>query len=101
MVYAGISIDGRTDIHNIRNAALGNRCYKDEALRLIEVPYDATILNNFMLMNNNFRAHRVNLMDGFLFGEEIIGMASLFVEHESSYSELEPNMNPESMFLTF
>ena len=61
MVYTGISIDGRTDLHIIRNGALTSRPYRDEILRHIVVPYAAAIGDDFILMDDNYRPHRVNL----------------------------------------
>ena len=52
MVYAGISIDGRTDLHIIRYGALTDRRYRDEILRLIVVPYAAAIGDDFILMDD-------------------------------------------------
>ncbi|GFW63264.1 transposable element Tcb2 transposase [Trichonephila clavipes] len=38
LVYGGISIDGRTDLYIIRDRPLTARRYREEILRLIEVP---------------------------------------------------------------
>ena len=43
VVCAGISIDGRTDVHIIRNGALTGRGYRDEILRPIVISYPAGI----------------------------------------------------------
>ncbi|GFU85625.1 transposable element Tcb2 transposase [Trichonephila clavipes] len=74
MVYGGISIDGRTDLYIIRDGPLTARRYRDEILRLIAVPYAATIGDDFILMDDNCRPHHANLVEDFLFEEEIIRM---------------------------
>ncbi|GFX18520.1 transposable element Tcb2 transposase [Trichonephila clavipes] len=51
LVYGGFSIDGRTDLHIIRDGPLTARRYRDEILRPIVVPYDATIGDDFILMD--------------------------------------------------
>ena len=58
MTYAGISIDGHTNLHIIQNGALTGGLYRDENLRPIVVPYAAAIGDNFMLIDNNCRPHR-------------------------------------------
>ncbi|GFU77019.1 transposable element Tcb2 transposase [Trichonephila clavipes] len=62
LVYGGISIDGRTDLYIIRDGPLTARRYRDEILRPIVVPYAAAIGDDFILMDNNCRPHRANLV---------------------------------------
>ncbi|GFU91274.1 transposable element Tcb2 transposase [Trichonephila clavipes] len=69
-VYGGISIDGRTDLYIIRDGLLTARRYRDEILRPIVVPYAAAIGDDFILMDDNCRPHRANLVEDFLFEEE-------------------------------
>ncbi|GFU64686.1 transposable element Tcb2 transposase [Trichonephila clavipes] len=73
LVYGGISIDGRTYLCIIRDGPLTARRYKDEILRPIVVPYAAAIRDDFILMDDNCRPHRANLVEDFLFEEEIVG----------------------------
>ena len=62
MVYADISMDGRADLHIIRNGVLtGHRCC-DEILGPIVVPYAAAIGDDFILIDDNCRPHRANLV---------------------------------------
>ena len=72
MVYAGISIDGRTDLHIIRNGALTGREYRDEILRSVVVPYAAAIRDDFILIDDNCRPHCANSVNDFLLEEGII-----------------------------
>ncbi|GFW07650.1 transposable element Tcb2 transposase [Trichonephila clavipes] len=74
LVYGGISIDGRTDLYIIRDGPLTARRYRDEILRPIEVPYAAAIGDDFILMDDNSRPHRANLVEDSLFEEGIVRM---------------------------
>ncbi|GFV36974.1 transposable element Tcb2 transposase [Trichonephila clavipes] len=62
LVYGGISIDGRTDLYIIRDGPLTARRYREEILRPIVVPYAAAIGDDFILMDDNCRPHRANLV---------------------------------------
>ncbi|GFX59088.1 transposable element Tcb2 transposase [Trichonephila clavipes] len=74
LVYGGISIDGRTYLYIIRDGPLTARRYRDEILRPIVVPYAAAIGDDFILMDDNCRLHRANLVEDFLFEEGIVRM---------------------------
>ncbi|GFU50958.1 transposable element Tcb2 transposase [Trichonephila clavipes] len=74
LVYGGIFIDGRTDLYIIRDGPLTARRYRDEILRPIVVPYAAAIGDYFILMDDNCRPHRANLVEDFLFEEKIVRM---------------------------
>ncbi|GFX45261.1 transposable element Tcb2 transposase [Trichonephila clavipes] len=74
LVYGGISIDGRTDLYIIRDGPLTARRYRDEILRHIVVPYAAAIRDYFILMDDNSRPHRANLVEDSLFEEGIVRM---------------------------
>ncbi|GFS92522.1 transposable element Tcb2 transposase [Trichonephila clavipes] len=85
LVYGGISIDGRTDLYIIRDGTLTARRYRDEILRPIVVPYAAAIGYDFILMDDNSRPHRANLVEDSLFEEGIVRM---------EWPACSPNMNP-------
>ncbi|GFX18289.1 transposable element Tcb1 transposase [Trichonephila clavipes] len=85
LVYGGISIDGRTDLYIIRDGPLTARRYRDEILRPIVVPYAAAIGDDFILMDDNCRPHRANLVEDFLFEERIVQM---------EWPACSPDMNP-------
>ncbi|GFW95775.1 transposable element Tcb2 transposase [Trichonephila clavipes] len=74
LVYGGISIDGHTDIYIIRDRPLTTRRCRDEILRPIVVRYTAAIGDDFILMDDNCRPHRANLVEDFLFEEGIVRM---------------------------
>ncbi|GFW06360.1 transposable element Tcb2 transposase [Trichonephila clavipes] len=74
LVYGSISIDGRTDLYIFRDGSLTARRYSDEILRPIVVPYAAAIGDDFILMDDNCRPHRANLVEDFLFEEGIVRM---------------------------
>ncbi|GFV40450.1 transposable element Tcb2 transposase [Trichonephila clavipes] len=83
-MYGGISIDGRTDLYIIRDGPLTARRYRDDILRPIVVPYTAAIGDDFILMDDNCRPHRANLVEDFLFEEGIVRM---------EWSACSPDMN--------
>ncbi|GFU53433.1 transposable element Tcb2 transposase [Trichonephila clavipes] len=85
LVYGGISIDGRTDLYIIRDGPLTARRYRDQILRPIVVSYAAAIGEDFILMDNNCRPHRANLVEDFLFEEGIVRM---------EWPACFPDMNP-------
>ncbi|GFV51753.1 transposable element Tcb1 transposase [Trichonephila clavipes] len=85
LVYGGISIEGRTDLFIIRDGPLTARRYRDEILRPIVVPYAAVIGDDFILMDDNCRPHRANLVEDFLFKEGIVRM---------EWPACSPDMNP-------
>ncbi|GFV14756.1 transposable element Tcb2 transposase [Trichonephila clavipes] len=85
LVYGGISIDGHTDLSIIRDGNLPARRYRDEILRPIVVPYAAAIRDDFILMKDNCRPHRANLVEDFLFEEGIVRM---------EWPACSPDMNP-------
>ncbi|GFX71561.1 transposable element Tcb1 transposase [Trichonephila clavipes] len=74
LVYGGISIDGRTDLYIIRDGPQTAYRYRDEILRPIVVPYTAAIGDDFILMDDNCRPHRANLVEDFFFEERIVRM---------------------------
>ncbi|GFW95506.1 transposable element Tcb1 transposase [Trichonephila clavipes] len=85
LVYGGISIDGRTDLYIIRDGHLTAHQNRDEILRPIVVPYAAAIGDDFILMDDNCRPHRANLVEDFFFEEGIVRM---------EWPACSPDMNP-------
>ncbi|GFX51239.1 transposable element Tcb2 transposase [Trichonephila clavipes] len=85
LVYGGISIDGRTDLYIIRDGPLTARRYRDEILRPIVVPFAAAIEDDLILMDDNCRPPRANLVEDFLFEEGIVRM-----EWPACFSDMNP-----------
>ncbi|GFT66955.1 transposable element Tcb2 transposase [Trichonephila clavipes] len=85
LVYGGISIDGRADLYIIRDGPLTARIYREEILRPIVVPYAVAIGDDFILMDDNCRLYRANLVEDFLFEEGIVRM---------EWPACSPDMNP-------
>ncbi|GFV80402.1 transposable element Tcb2 transposase [Trichonephila clavipes] len=83
--WSMVSIDGRTDFYIIRDGHLTACQYRGEILRPIVVPYAAAIGDDFILMDDNCRPHRDNLVEDFLFEEGIVRMECLACS---------PDMNP-------
>ncbi|GFU85972.1 transposable element Tcb2 transposase [Trichonephila clavipes] len=83
MVWGGISIGGRTDLHIIRNGTLTGRRYADEILR---PHYAGAIGDSFVFQDDNARPHRARLVENMLEAETIQrrGMASVLSCPESN-----------------
>ncbi|GFT39818.1 transposable element Tcb2 transposase [Trichonephila clavipes] len=75
----------RGNLYIIRDGPLTARRYRDEILRPIVVPYAAAIGDDFILMDDNCRPSRANLVEDFLFEEGIVRM---------EWSACFPDMNP-------
>ncbi|GFX52273.1 transposable element Tcb2 transposase [Trichonephila clavipes] len=74
LAYGRISIDGHTDLYIIRDGPLTALRYRDEILRPIVAPYAAEIRDDFILMDDNRRQHRANLVEDSRFEEGIVRM---------------------------
>ncbi|GFU78606.1 transposable element Tcb2 transposase [Trichonephila clavipes] len=70
MVWGGISIGGRTDLHIIRNGTLTGRRYADEILRPHVISYAGAIGDSFVFQDNA-RPHRARLAENMLEAETI------------------------------
>ncbi|GFT66339.1 transposable element Tcb1 transposase [Trichonephila clavipes] len=71
MVWGGISIGGRTDLHIIRNGTLTGRRNADEILRPHVIPYAGAIGDSFVFQDDNARPHRARLVENMLEAETI------------------------------
>ncbi|GFS80526.1 transposable element Tcb2 transposase [Trichonephila clavipes] len=85
MVWGGISIGGRTDLHIIRNGTLTGRRYADEILRPHVIPYAGAIRDSFVFQDDNARPHRARLMENMLEAETIQRM---------EWPACSPDLNP-------
>ena len=74
MVWAGISVDGRTDLYVIRNGALTGLRYRDEILDPIVRPFAGAVGLDFTLMDDNARPHRARVVTEYLEQEGITRM---------------------------
>ena len=84
MVWAGISIDGKTDLHVIPGNLSGVR-YRDEILHPIVIPYAGAVGYGFILMDDNARPHRARVVTDYLENETIERM---------EWPSCSPDMNP-------
>lgn len=84
MVWAGISIDGHTDLHVVNGNLTGVR-YRDEILHAIVRPYAGAIGNDFVLMDDNARPHRARVVNDYLEAETIDRM---------DWPSCSPDLNP-------
>ncbi|GFU47948.1 transposable element Tcb2 transposase [Trichonephila clavipes] len=85
MVWGGISIGGRTDLHIIRNGTLTGRRYADEMLRPHVIPYTRAIGDSFVFQDDNVRPHRARLVENMLEAETIQRM---------EWPAYSPDLNP-------
>ena len=66
MVWAGISAQGNTDLHVIDNGTLTAERYVNEILDVPVRPYAGAIGPDFILMDDNARAHRARITNRYL-----------------------------------
>ena len=66
MVWAGISAQGKTDLHVIDNSTLTALRYVNEILDVFYRPHAGAVGENFILMDDNARAHRARITDQYL-----------------------------------
>ncbi|GFX60922.1 transposable element Tcb2 transposase [Trichonephila clavipes] len=71
MVWGGISIGGRTDLHIIRNGTLTGRRYADIEKIRPYVIYAVAIGDSFVFQDDNARPHRARLVENMLEAETI------------------------------
>ena len=66
MVWAGISTQGKTDLHVIDNGTLTAERYINEILNVHVRPYAGAIGPDFILMDDNACAHRARITNRYL-----------------------------------
>ncbi|XP_076352718.1 uncharacterized protein LOC143248172 [Tachypleus tridentatus] len=71
MVWAGICLNGRTDLLSLDRGALNARRYRDEILEPIVRPFASAVSDGFILMQINARIHVARLCMDFLNEEGI------------------------------
>ena len=74
MVWAGVSLDGRTDLYVFARGGITAARYRDEILEPIVRPYAGAIGEAFILMQDNARSHTARLCMAFLEDEGIAVM---------------------------
>ncbi|KFM63069.1 Transposable element Tcb1 transposase, partial [Stegodyphus mimosarum] len=85
MVWAGISLGYRTDLHIFKRGSLTAVRYRDEVLEPIVRLYAAAVGPTFVLMDDNARPHRADIVDDYLESEGIARMA---------WPAYSPDLNP-------
>ena len=71
MVWGGISLEGRTDLHVLNQGTLTAVRYRDEILRPIVRPYAGAVGPRFLLVQDNARPHVARVCRQFLDEEGI------------------------------
>ena len=74
MVWAGISMHGKTDLHIIKNGTLTAVPYVNEILDVYVRPYAGAIGADFILMDNNARPHRAYITIQYIEDATIVRM---------------------------
>ena len=72
--WFGISAQGKTDLHVIDNGTLTALRYVNEILDVYVRPYAGAVGENFILMDDNARAHRARITDQYLEQATIVRM---------------------------
>ncbi|GFU01756.1 transposable element Tcb1 transposase [Trichonephila clavipes] len=85
MAWAGISLGYRPDLHIFKRGSVTAVRYQDEVLEPIEKLHAAAVGPTFVLMDDNARPHRADIVNDYLESEEIARMA------RPAYS---PDLNP-------
>ncbi|KFM83213.1 Transposable element Tcb1 transposase, partial [Stegodyphus mimosarum] len=85
MVWAGISLGYHTDLHIFKRGSLTAVRYRDEVLEPIVRLYAAAVGPTFVLMDDNSRPHRADIVDDYLESEGIVRM---------SWPAYSPDLNP-------
>ncbi|GFX83119.1 transposable element Tcb1 transposase [Trichonephila clavipes] len=75
MVWAGISLGYRTDLHIFKRGSVTGVRYRDEVVEPIVILYAAAVGSTFVLMDDDARPHRADIIDGYLESEGIARMA--------------------------
>ncbi|GFX13617.1 transposable element Tcb2 transposase [Trichonephila clavipes] len=75
MVWAGIMMDGRTDLHFLDTGSVTAQRYRDEVLELYVRLFRCAVGRDFIFTDDNAPCHRVGLIDDFLETENIQRMS--------------------------
>jgi hypothetical protein len=74
MVWAGISAQGKTDLHIIKNGTLSAVMYVNEILNVHVRSYAGADGPDFILMDDNARLHRAHITNLYLEEAAIVRM---------------------------
>ncbi|KFM74153.1 Transposable element Tcb2 transposase, partial [Stegodyphus mimosarum] len=85
MVWAGIMLDGRTDLHFFDTGFVTGQRYRDEVLEPYVRLFRGAVGSDFIFMDDNAPGHRAVLVDDFLETENIQRM---------SWPANSPDLNP-------
>ena len=72
--WAVLSAQGKTDLHVIDNGTLTALRYVNEILDVYVRPHAGAVGENFILMDDNVRAHRARITDQYLEQATIVRM---------------------------
>ncbi|GFY25640.1 transposable element Tcb1 transposase [Trichonephila clavipes] len=75
MVWSGISLGYRTDLHIFKRGSVTAVRYRDEVLKHIVILYAAAVGPIFVLMEDNARPHTADIVDDYLESEGFARMS--------------------------
>lgn len=84
MVWAGISVDYKTDLHVIEDSLTGLK-YQDDILHPIVRPIAGNVGEEFIFIDDNARPHRARIVNEYLENKTIQRM---------DWPSLSPDLNP-------
>ncbi|GFX00447.1 transposable element Tcb1 transposase [Trichonephila clavipes] len=85
MVWAGISLGYRTNLHIFKRGSVTAFRYRNEVIEPIMRLYAASVSPTFVLMDDNARLHRADIVDDYLESERIA---------RTAWPAYSPDLNP-------
>ncbi|GFV78484.1 transposable element Tcb1 transposase [Trichonephila clavipes] len=101
MVYAEISLGDRTDLHIFKRGSVTAIPYRDEVLESIVRLCAAAVGPTFVLIDNNERPHRADIVDDYLKRRDCANGVSSRFPPPASLIELEIALQEEWRLLNF
>ena len=71
MIWGGISLEGRTDLHVLNHGNLAGARNRDEIHRPIARPYAGAVSRGFLLVHDNAQPHVIKVCQWFIKDEGI------------------------------
>ena len=85
MVWAGICIEGRTDLHIVNGGTMTAQRYRDDIIHPVVRPFAGAIGDDFIFMHDNARPHVARIVVEYL---ETAGIETM------EWPAVSPDLNP-------
>ena len=85
MVWAGICIEGRTDLHIVNGGKMTAKRYRDDIIHPVVRPFAGAIEDGFIFMHDNARPHVARIVVEYL---ETAGIETM------EWSVVSPDLDP-------